>query len=87
VPVGGSISATQDGKPIVLAQPTAGKVVAFSAICTHMGCTVNPSGNQLHCPCHGSTYNAFTGAVIHGPAPTALPPVQVKVENGFVVAG
>jgi Rieske Fe-S protein len=87
VPVGGSVAAKDNGKPIVLAQPQAGTVVAFSAICTHMGCTVNAGGAQLHCPCHGSVYNAFTGAVISGPAPKALPAVQVRVQNGFVVSG
>jgi nitrite reductase/ring-hydroxylating ferredoxin subunit len=87
VPVGGSVSAKDGGKPIVLAQPEAGKIVAFSAICTHMGCTVNAGGNQLHCPCHGSVYNAFTGAVVHGPAPRALTAIAVHVENGEIIAG
>jgi cytochrome b6-f complex iron-sulfur subunit len=88
IPVGGAISAKDAGKPIILAQPTAGTVKGFSAICTHMGCTVAPSANgkELDCPCHGSKYNATTGAVIHGPAPRALAPVSVKVVSGAVVA-
>jgi Rieske Fe-S protein len=52
-----------------------------------MGCTVNAGGAQLHCPCHGSIYNAFTGAVIQGPAPKALPAVTVHVADGHVIAG
>jgi Rieske Fe-S protein len=87
VPVGGSIGAHSNGKAIVLAQPAAGSVVGFSAICTHMGCTVDAGGPQLHCPCHGSIYNAFTGAVIQGPAPSPLPAVAVHVSGGYVVAG
>lgn len=88
VPVGGAVAAKgADGKPIIVAQPTAGKAVAFSAICTHMGCTVNVAGADLDCPCHGSKYNALTGAVLNGPAPKPLPSVAVKVENGNVVAG
>lgn len=88
IPVGGAIAAKANGKPVILAQPTAGTVKGFSAICTHMGCTVAPSsdGKELDCPCHGSKYNATTGAVIHGPAPKALPAVAVKVVNGAVVA-
>jgi cytochrome b6-f complex iron-sulfur subunit len=87
VPVGGAISAKGgDGKPIIVAQPTAGQVVAFTAICTHMGCTVAPSGKDLNCPCHGSKYNALTGAVVNGPAPRPLAKVDVKVESGQVVA-
>jgi cytochrome b6-f complex iron-sulfur subunit len=88
VPVGGAVAASDaNGKPIIVAQPTAGKVVAFSAICTHMGCTVAVAGAQLDCPCHGSKYNALTGAVINGPAPSPLPPVTVEISGGNVVAG
>jgi Rieske Fe-S protein len=88
VPVGGAIAAKASGKPIIIAQPTAGQVTAFSAICTHMGCTVAPSasGKELDCPCHGSKYNATTGAVIGGPAPKPLSAVAVKVVNGAVVS-
>jgi Rieske Fe-S protein len=88
VPVGGCAAAKgPDGKPILVSQPTAGQVVAFSAICTHMGCTVNPAGKQFACPCHGSKYDAATGAVLNGPAPKPLPAVPVHVAGGQVVAG
>jgi cytochrome b6-f complex iron-sulfur subunit len=52
-----------------------------------MGCTVNAGGNQFHCPCHGSVYDAFTGAVVHGPAPAPLTAIPVKVVGGDVVTG
>jgi Rieske Fe-S protein len=88
VPVGGAVSATApDGKPIVVAQPKAGEAVAFSARCTHMGCTVKPSGAKLQCPCHGSQFDALTGKVQHGPAQKPLADFPVKVEGGAVVAG
>jgi cytochrome b6-f complex iron-sulfur subunit len=88
VPVGGAISAQDaNGKPIIVSQPTRGDVVAFSAICTHMGCTVAPAGNQLQCPCHGSTYDLATGENTGGPAPSPLPKVQVTVHKGEVVEG
>jgi Rieske Fe-S protein len=29
----------------------------LSAICTHLGCTVNRAGNGFHCPCHGSVFD------------------------------
>jgi Rieske Fe-S protein len=85
IPVGNAVSATLDGKPILISQPTAGKIVAFTAICTHQGCTVAPAGKEFHCPCHGSVYNAATGAVITGPAPLPLAAIPVKVEAGNVV--
>jgi cytochrome b6-f complex iron-sulfur subunit len=87
IPVGGSISATLDGKPIILAQPTAGKIVAFTAICTHQGCTVNPDGATLECPCHGSTFDAFTGQNTGSPAPSPLAAIPVTVSGRAVFAG
>ncbi len=87
VPVGGSIAATHDGKPILLAQPTAGTVVAFSAICTHRGCVVEPAKSEFACPCHGSRYDAATGAVLSGPAPLPLPKISVTVTGDTVLAG
>lgn len=88
VPVGGAVSATDaQGKPLIVSQPTAGSVVAFSAICTHMGCTVAPDGKILRCPCHGSTYDPATGTNTGGPAPRPLSKVTVSVKDGNVVEG
>jgi Rieske Fe-S protein len=87
IPEGGAISATDaSGNAILLTQPTAGTVVALSAICTHQGCTVAPGGKQLVCPCHGSVYD-LTGANVSGPAPKPLATVDVHVTNGEVFAG
>ena len=88
IPVGTAVAAKDaDGKPVLVAQPQAGTAVAFSAICTHQGCTVAPAGKQLHCPCHGSVYEAATGKVIDGPAPAPLHAVAVHVQDGKVLAG
>jgi cytochrome b6-f complex iron-sulfur subunit len=75
-----------DGKPGIVSRPTEDSAVAFSAKCTHMGCTVAPAGSELHCPCHGSKYNALTGAVLQGPAPQPLAKIDVQVVSGEVVA-
>jgi cytochrome b6-f complex iron-sulfur subunit len=86
VPVGGAVSAEgPDGKPVIVSQPSDGKIVAFSAICTHMGCTVAPAGKILQCPCHGSTYDLATGKNTGGPAPRPLTEIKVEVKNGEVV--
>ena len=88
VPVGSAVAAKDaSGGPVLVAQPTSGKVVAFSAICTHQGCTVAPAGTKFQCPCHGSQYDAATGAVLRGPAPRPLTPVPVHVTGGNVVTG
>ena len=61
-------------------------VYAISTVCTHLGCIVKPSETGFDCPCHGSKFDP-NGAVIHGPAPKALPWLAVKVigENRVVV--
>jgi thiosulfate dehydrogenase [quinone] large subunit len=57
---------------------------AFSAICTHAGCTVGLSGGQFVCPCHGGRYSAETGAVLGGPPPRPLEQLPVRVVDGQV---
>jgi len=44
---------------------------AASAVCTHLGCTVDLAGDGFHCPCHGSVFDK-SGAVMSGPAPSSL---------------
>jgi Rieske Fe-S protein len=82
LPAGGSV-VLSDAR-VVLTRDTAGKVHAFSAVCTHQGCTVALSGGVLQCPCHGSRFAAATGAVLQGPAARPLPPIAVVVRNGGV---
>lgn len=53
---------------------------AASAVCTHLGCTVNLSGTGFHCPCHGSVFDAG-GAVISGPAPNGLAWFQITLSR------
>lgn len=86
VPVGGSIDATINGEPALVAQPTTGQVVAFSAICTHQKCVVAAAGNEFHCPCHGSMFDAATGDVIQGPALEPLASIPVAVSGDRIVS-
>jgi Rieske Fe-S protein len=86
VPVGGSIDANINGAAALIAQPTAGQVVAFSAICTHQQCVVAAAGNEFHCPCHGSMFDAATGDVIQGPALEPLSAIPVAVSGDRIVA-
>lgn len=87
VPVGGAVSAKAASGSVIVAQPTAGQVVAFSAICPHAGFKVAPQGNQLVCPGHGSRFETATGKVLNGPAKADLQKVPVKVSGQDVVAG
>jgi nitrite reductase/ring-hydroxylating ferredoxin subunit len=43
----------------------------LSAVCSHLGCTVNHAGEGYHCPCHGSSFDS-QGKVLSGPAPKAM---------------
>jgi Rieske Fe-S protein len=86
VPVGQAKAVTlPGGKPGILARPTATTAACFSAICTHLGCTVQADGSKLNCPCHGSQFDALTGKVLRGPAPDPLPSIAVTVTGGNVV--
>jgi thiosulfate dehydrogenase [quinone] large subunit len=87
VPVGGSAAFNDptSGDPSLVIQQTADDFKAFDAICPHAGCTVayQASAGIIACPCHGSEFNAKTGAVIQGPATSGLTPIKViKGSNG-----
>jgi Rieske Fe-S protein len=86
IPEGGGV--ILESQNVVLTRETGDKVHAFSAVCTHQGCIVNQVANgQISCPCHGSVFNANTGAVETGPAQAPLPAVPVTVVNGSVYTG
>ncbi|WP_273845074.1 ubiquinol-cytochrome c reductase iron-sulfur subunit [Rubrobacter calidifluminis] len=88
VPPGSAVKFTSSGQPAVLIHLKTGRFVAYSAVCTHMGCTVayQKSSGDLVCPCHGSVYDPAHGAkVLRGPAPRPLPKIPVKMEGGEVV--
>jgi cytochrome b6-f complex iron-sulfur subunit len=69
----------------VLVHLESGDFAAYSAICTHRGCTVSYSDGNLACPCHGSVFDpANDGAVVNGPATEPLPAIPVEVRNGEV---
>ncbi len=68
--------------------------VAYSAICTHLGCTVSwvknpqaPGTSYSECYCHNSIFDPTRGAkVLGGPAPIPLAQIGVKVaEDGMLV--
>jgi ubiquinol-cytochrome c reductase iron-sulfur subunit len=65
--------------------------IAYSSICTHLGCPVKLYEQQTHnlfCPCHQSTFDASRGAkVIFGPAARPLPQLAISVDDeGYFVA-
>ncbi|WP_108717553.1 MULTISPECIES: cytochrome bc1 complex Rieske iron-sulfur subunit [Miniimonas] len=66
-------------------------IVAYSKVCTHVGCPVALYEQQTHhllCPCHQSTFDITDGAkVVFGPAKRALPQLPITVDDeGYLVA-
>ena len=85
VPVGGGVILAD--AQLVITQPKAGTFKAFSAICTHQGCTVSFVENgTINCPCHGSEFAIADGSVVAGPAPKPLPAQSIKVSGGSITA-
>ena len=103
IPAGGSVQVFPQGKTdntsnlIQVVRLAAGEgadgLVAYSAICTHLGCPVYEELNQqgqIACPCHGSRFDpANNAAVIGGPANRPLPaiPVGVAADGSLMLAG
>ena len=86
IPVGGGKILA--GPKIVITQPKAGSFKAFTAVCTHLGCTVGSvSGGTINCPCHGSKFSVTNGSVVNGPASSPLAPVSIKVQGTSIVRG
>ena len=87
VPVGSGVKVDKNGVQAVVAQPTKGTFTAYSPVCPHQGCMVNPANKRFVCPCHSSAFNMSTGDVEGGPATTGLTAYPVTVENGRVIVG
>jgi thiosulfate dehydrogenase (quinone) large subunit len=75
-----------DGSADIVIRGSDGQLRAFSAVCTHAGCTVGYEGNQIVCPCHGGTYDPHTGAVTSGPPPRGLAKRRVVESGGDIYA-
>lgn len=86
VAAGSAVKFKDGGRDAVLVHLDGGEFVAYSAVCTHAGCTVAYKDSQLACPCHGSVFDPANGAeVVSGPAQTPLPEIPVEVQGGQVV--
>lgn len=82
IPVGGG--QVFPAEQVVVTQPAPADFRAFSAICTHQGCTVQDvQDGMINCPCHGSKFST-DGSVVNGPAKQPLPPRQVMVEGNWI---
>jgi len=77
------------GDPGILIRTDTDVVCAFSAVCTHEGCTVNyDSGSkELICPCHGARFDPLqNGKAIGGPTRTPLTELPVKISGEYIIS-
>lgn len=88
VPVGSAHFFQYRGRPAVVLQPAAGRFVALSAVCTHLGCVVSweSAAGEFLCPCHGGRFSA-EGQVLGGPPPGPLEPLPVALEGDQLMIG
>lgn len=72
-------------KPGLLVRTQDGQFRAYSAVCTHLDCTVQfrPDWGIIWCACHNGRYD-LTGRNIAGPPPRPLTPYQVNIQDGEV---
>jgi thiosulfate dehydrogenase [quinone] large subunit len=86
VAVGGVLAFTnpKTNDPSYVLQPKSGTYLAYSAVCTHQGCTVgyDQGSSQFACPCHGARFDASTGDAVRGPAKKPLAKVNIVESNG-----
>jgi Rieske Fe-S protein len=80
IPVGGGKVFKE--QKVVVTQPKQGEFKAFSAICTHQGCTVSKvADGTIDCPCHGSKYRITDASVVAGPAPRPQPAKKITMKG------
>ena len=83
---GSAVKFKDGGQDAVLVHLENGDFVAYSALCTHQGCTVAYQKGRLACPCHGSVFDPASGAeVVSGPAQRPLEEIPVEVRGGQVL--
>jgi cytochrome b6-f complex iron-sulfur subunit len=73
-------------EPGILIQSTDGTLRAFSAVCTHLECTVHyrPDLQKIHCACHNGMYD-LNGQNISGPPPRPLQQFKVAQKGDDVI--
>ena len=76
------------GSSAVMVRKRGGDLVAFSAVCTHLGCIVQweKDKQDFLCPCHAGRFSV-DGGVIDGPPPKALKKLPFAVAGGNITVG
>jgi nitrite reductase/ring-hydroxylating ferredoxin subunit len=69
----------EDDRALAIRLPD-GRLVGWSAVCTHLACAVlwREEDGHLECPCHDGVFDPATGEVVAGPPPRPLPAVRLR---------
>ncbi|MGN6868426.1 MAG: Rieske 2Fe-2S domain-containing protein [Solirubrobacteraceae bacterium] len=86
LPEGRPVRVVVDDTPVLLLRDGE-QIYAIHDRCSHRGCSLSEGeveGSEIVCSCHGSRFDLRNGAVLGGPATSAQPSFQVRVEDGRV---
>lgn len=84
VPVGSAVILDR----FIIAQPTAGNFVAYSAVCPHQGSKITQvlDDGSVRCPAHGSVFDVASGKVLSGPSDKPLTTATLTEEGDTLTA-
>jgi len=88
IPVGEAKEIPVGGVPAIIINRPGKGFIAFSRVCSHLGCLIdyNKTQNRIICPCHGALFD-LEGNVVSGPPPKPLQKFPVKVEGESILIG
>lgn len=81
IPVDGALVYRESRVAVI---KSGGEIYALNLVCTHLGCTVNVTPQELVCPCHGSVFDR-RGKVLKGPAAQPLRRLAVEERGDSLV--
>jgi Rieske Fe-S protein len=90
LPIGGTLlfHYPTEEDPCLLVRPAADTILAYSQVCTHLSCAVQPVMKQhkFHCPCHNGWFDMATGRPTAGPPQRPLPKIVLEIKGGTIYA-
>jgi nitrite reductase/ring-hydroxylating ferredoxin subunit len=90
VPVGGVVEFhyPTDNDPCLLVRPAEDTILAYSQVCTHLSCAVQPEMKlgKFHCPCHNGWFDMASGRPTAGPPRRPLPKIVLEIKKGVIYA-
>lgn len=88
IPSGRSKDIVLNNIPVIVINIPQKGYVAYSKVCTHLGCIVQfePEKRVFICPCHAGTFD-INGNVISGPPPRPLTKIPLRIEGEEIIIG